>query len=331
MNDQIREQLLGYLLGALDDAERIDVEQQLAANPDWRDELESIALTLEPLAETYEEFDPPAGLAERTCSLIAARTTVTPAGKGLHPATRAETRGRNRWSMADAVVMAGICLAGAMLFFPAISQSRYAARLQACQNNLRELGLALIDYSEKAGQGYFPAVPVEGNRAVAGIYAPVLLDAGYLTDESKLICPSSALAPRMDVWELPSLDEIDQASGRTLILIQRSIGGSYGYNLGVVINGRHLAPRNFGRTYFALMADAPSLLLAGHRSTNHGGRGDNILYEDGHIRYVVEHRYEGDDPFVNRLGWMEAGIDADDAVVAPSFTPPFVTNVAYVK
>ena len=331
MNDRIRELLLGYLLGALDDAERIEVEQQLDANPEWCDELETIALTLEPLAESYEEFEPPAGLAERTCSLIAARTTVAPSGKGLHPATRAEVRGPNRWSIADVVVMAGICLAGAMLFFPAISQSRYAARLQACQNNLRELGFALIDYSEKAGRGYFPEVPTEGNRAVAGIYAPVLLDAGYLTDESKIICPSSTLARRTDHWELASLDEIDQASGRILVLIQRSIGGSYGYSLGYVDNGRHRAPRNLGRTHFALMADAPSIQLAGHRSLNHGGRGDNILYEDGHTRYVVESGSEGDDPFVNRLGWMEAGIDIDDAVVAPSFTPPFVTNVSYVR
>ncbi len=331
MNDRIREQLLGYLLDALEDAERIEVEQQLEANPELRDELETLARTLEPLAETYEEFEPPARLAERACSLVAACTSVTPAGKGLRPVTRAEVRGRNRWSIADVVVMAGICLAGAMLFFPAISQSRYAARLQACQNNLRELGFALVDFSEKAGQGHFPEVPIEGNRAVAGIYAPILLDAGYLTDESRIICPSSALAEREINWVVPSLVEIDQASGRALVLIQASIGGSYGYNLGVVVNGLHRAPRNLGRTHFAMMSDAPSVQLAGHRSTNHGGRGDNILYEDGHIRYVVEQSTEGDDPFVNRLGWMEAGLDINDSVVAPSFTPPFVSNVSYIR
>ncbi|HUG70084.1 MAG TPA: hypothetical protein VMM76_20205 [Pirellulaceae bacterium] len=331
MNDRIQEQLLGYLLDALDDAERTEIEQQLAANPELHDELESLALALEPLAETYEEFEPPARLAERTCSLIAACTSVTPAGKGLHPATRAECRGRNRWPVADVVVMAGICLAGAMLFFPAISQSRYAARLQACQNNLRELGIALVDFSEKAGRGHFPEVPTEGNRAVAGIYAPVLLDAGYLTDENIIICPSSTLAQREADWALPSLDEIDQASGRELVLIQQSIGGSYGYNLGVVVNGRHRAPRNLGRPQFAMMSDAPSSQIAGQRGTNHGGRGTNLLYEDGHIRYVVEPSAESDDPFVNRLGWREAGLDNDDSVVAPSGTPPFVTSVSYVK
>ena len=153
MNDRIREQLLGYLLDALDDAERIEVEQQLAQHPELLDELETLALTLEPLAETYDEFEPPARLVERACALVAACLPVTPSGKGLHPATRAEVRTRHRWSIADVVVMAGICLAGAMLFFPAISQSRYAARLQSCQNNLRELGFALVDFSQKQGRG----------------------------------------------------------------------------------------------------------------------------------------------------------------------------------
>jgi len=331
VNDRIREQLLGYLLDALDDAERSEVEQQLEVSPELRTELESLALTLEPLAEAYEEFEPPARLAERACFLVAACTSVTPTGNGLQPATRAEVRGRNRWSMADIVIMAGICLAGAMLFFPAISQSRYAARLQACQNNLRELGFALVDFSEKAGQGRFPEVPTKGNRAVAGIYAPVLIDAGYLTDESRLICPSSPLAQREVNWTMPTLEDIDRASGRTLVQFQQSIGGSYGYNLGIVENGRHRAPRNLGRTQFAIMSDAPSVELAGHRSVNHGGRGDNILYEDGHIRYVVDATTAGDDPFLNRLGWMEAGLDINDSVVAPSFTPPFVTSVSYVR
>ncbi len=331
MDDRIREQLLGYLLNALDETERVELDRQIAASPELQEELESIALTLEPLAETYEEFEPPAGLADRACSLVAATTSVTPAVSAMHPATHAEIRGRNRWSIADVVVMAGICLAGAMLFFPAISQSRYAARLQACQNNLRQLGFALVDFSEKAGNGYFPEVPTEGNRAVAGIYAPVLLDAGYLTEESSIVCPSSTLAEQPVLVKLPTLEEIDQATGRSLVIIQRSIGGSYGYSLGVMTNGHYRAPKNLGRSNFALMADAPSLQSAGYRSANHGGRGDNILYEDGHIRYVVESRIEGDDPFVNRLGWMEAGVDINDAVVAPSFTPPFVTNVSYVK
>ena len=69
MNDRIREQLLGYLLGALDDDGRIEVEQQLAVHSEWSDELESLALSLEPLAETYEEFEPPAGLAEPSAAI----------------------------------------------------------------------------------------------------------------------------------------------------------------------------------------------------------------------------------------------------------------------
>lgn len=47
MNDRIREQLLGYLLDALDDAERSEVEQQLEVSPELRTELESLATRFE--------------------------------------------------------------------------------------------------------------------------------------------------------------------------------------------------------------------------------------------------------------------------------------------
>ncbi len=334
MNDRIREQLLGYLLGALDEDEREEIERHLESDVEWQNELESLATMLEPLAESHEEFEPPACLAEQTCSLVAEQALITPAG-GVRPLVMRnyELGGRNRWSLADAVVFAGICVAATLLFFPAIAQSRYTARLQACQNNLRQLGIALVDFSEKAGRGYFPEVPAVGNRAIAGIYGPVLVEAGYLTDRRRVVCPSSRLAERVDQWELPTLVAIDQASGRELAQLQQLAGGSYGYSLGVVVDGRLRAPRNQGRTHFALMSDAPSIQLTDHRSANHGGCGQNLLFEDGHIRYVADLNSEvlGDHPFENRLGWMEAGIDVNDAVIAPSFSPPFATNVSYAK
>ncbi|MBP88582.1 MAG: hypothetical protein CMJ64_18015 [Planctomycetaceae bacterium] len=332
VNDRTRAQLLGYLLDALEDSERQEVERQLESNRDLRDELDSIATTLEPLAETYTEHDPPGGLAARTCTVVEDQLTV-PASAAFPTSMAGEIRPRSRWCMADVVVLAGICLAAAMLFFPAIAQSRYSARLAGCENNLRELGIALINYSEKAGRGYFPKVPIEGNQAFAGIYGPVLRDSGYLSDPQYVICPSSTIAAHLADFEMPTLIEIDGASGTALIMIHRTAGGSYAYNLGVVVDGQYRAARNQGRTHFALMADSPSRQLAGYRSSNHGGRGQNFLYEDGHVQYVVEcwSDTSQDHPFENRLGWTEAGVDANDAVVGPSFATPFVTNVSNIR
>ena len=66
-----------------------------------------------------------------------------------------------QWSFADMVVAAGIFFAATMLFLPAMSQSRFAARVTACQNHLRQVGVGMNNYSMYYNE-YFPDVPVEG-------------------------------------------------------------------------------------------------------------------------------------------------------------------------
>jgi hypothetical protein len=321
----MREQLLGYLLGALDGSEREEIEHRLAVDREWQSELESLQECLQPLEATRQEFEPPPGLAERTCAKVAEHVEARLVTPARLPVTSSPSPATARWSVADAIVAAGICLAAALLFFPAISNSRYVARLLACENNLREIGIALADYSDKAGAGYFPAVSSDGNRAFAGVYAPTLFDGGYLDRPEVTLCPAAVGAGRSEPYGIPTLMQVDMATGHELIALQETAGGSYGYNLGVVQNGRHVAPRNQGRTFFAIMSDAPTFDLRETLTANHGGRSYNMLFEDGHIRQVsrqpiVVHE---DDPFRNRLGAIEAGIDENDAVIGDSRTPPF--------
>ena len=70
MTDSVQEQLLGHLLGALDDSEQESVETQLQCDPQLRRELEKARRLLEPLDEAREAFTPPSGLAEHTCRLV---------------------------------------------------------------------------------------------------------------------------------------------------------------------------------------------------------------------------------------------------------------------
>lgn len=224
----MREQLLGYLLGALEAHEHAEVERQLQADPRLFDELESLAASLEALESSRQEFEPEAGLAERTCAFVSEQDyghLPTPSNGRWTRARLYEGQSRSQWSFADVVMMAGISLTAAMLFFPAISQSRYAARLTQCQNNLRELGLALVDFSHKAGCGYFPQVPADGNQSFAGIYAPLLIDAGYLTDECLVLCPNVPRSLRNDArWHIPTLQELNQATGPALAELQQVAG-----------------------------------------------------------------------------------------------------------
>jgi hypothetical protein len=197
----------------------------------------------------------------------------------------------------------------------------------ACQNNLREIGVALTQFSDSNPDRLFPSPATEGNRAFAGMYAVELQHAGLLDDPRFVICPDSPVVKNVGQVRIPRRGEIDSAVGDEILLLQRMAGGTYAYTLGFVCNGRHFAARNLSRGYFVLMADAPALEFG--RFAAHG-RGLNVLYEDCHVRFVNDIQNDShvlaDNPFCNRIGRMEAGTDIDDAVVAPSYHPPLLKN-----
>jgi hypothetical protein len=312
----MRDQLIGYLLDALEPAEHEMVEAQLRLDPHLKHELAVLARCLGPLAADRGYFEPPCGLAHRTCEFVAqqAQTTLPPAG-GYQ---------RSRWRLSDLVVAAGIFFAAVTLFFPAVNQSRFAARLAGCQNNLRQIGLALTSYSE-AHNGYFPTVASDGRLGVAGAYASQLIDHGFLDDSQAVVCPASSLAERTGGFRVPTLEQLRQAHGQELARLQKLIGGSYGYNLGYVSNGRYQSTKNLRRPTFALMADAPTSEPP-YVSLNHGGCGQNVLFEDQHVQYLTTCNAQGceDNIYLNDRGEMAPGVHVHDAVIGPSQARPLV-------
>lgn len=341
MSDPHPEQLLGYLLNALEGPERELLDQRLEKDPELRGRLAQVRRSLEPLAAARREFRPPRGLATRTCQFVAASSRqqaagsrqlaassqqrvsdgdLLPAARCPLPAAAAERSGRWRWQ--DVAVAATVLVGATMLIVPAIHSSRFNARVTACQDNLRELGLSLGRYSQ-ANRGYFPRVPAQGPLAVAGIYAPSLLSGGFLTDDRRVICPGSALAGRSG-FSVPSLAKLESASQDELARILPDLGGGYGYGMGYTEDGEYHDNRDLGRSGYALMADAPSTDRPGHQTDNHGGRGQNVLFEDMHVRFLTTPRPAdlGDDVFVNERGVVAAGTHRDDAVIAPSTSTP---------
>ncbi len=320
----MREDLLGYLLGALDDTDRRRIQAALRRDPQLRRELERLR---EELAATRapEAFEPPEGLLEQTCDLVEGcdqqRRSLRSANRGAGQLTWQ----RRTWSFADGVVAAALVVVAAMLFFPAIANSRFRSDVHRCQRNLQRLHVALCEFSQTNG-GVYPRIPLSGNRAAAGIYGPVLVDEGYLLDSRTLICPSSALCEHLSDWRVPTQQELDQASGLDLGRLQRAMGGSYGYTLGHTQGDRYFPPRNEGRAYYALMSDAPSLHLLGRLSSNHCDRGQNVLFDDGHIVFVIDQVCVAprDALFVNRYGFVEAGVDKHDSVIGGSNSPPIL-------
>jgi hypothetical protein len=224
------------------------------------------------------------------------------------------------WRAADLVVAIGVCVAIVAMIFPLVHASRTRAQITACANKLREIGLALTGYSERHN-GLFPEVSETGNLSTAGVYAPTLVDSGFLEDSRIVICPGSKLADG-PTFRIPTLEEVRKATPERIRELRPIMGGSYGYALGYRDNGKYKPTRNRYRNAFALAADVPADDLTS--SPNHGRCGQNVLLEDGHVVYLSTRRLEGsgDDIFENDLGQVAAGCHANDSVVARSEASP---------
>jgi hypothetical protein len=336
MVDHAREDLLGYLLGALEESERESVEDRLEKSPELQKELARVQESLGPLWLLEGEDEPPPELAERTCELIAshpapgASSDPAAAGKPVPtPSPRVQPMAEEavgggghfaRW--VDVAVAAGIVAALFLLAFPAIHNSRFLARRFTCADHLRQIGLAMRQYSE-THDGYYPPVYDEGRYAGAGIYAPILASYQLVDGSHWFVCPGSPLADDPD-FRVPSLDELLGASFEELARLRAKMGGSYAFNLGFQENGHYQTPRNLDRPLYGVLADVPSETEHGRQSLNHGGRGQNVLHDDGSVGFYQSSRPHdrADDFFSNDLGQVAPGNHRNDAVLAPSDVLP---------
>ena len=327
MSHPTREDLLGYLLGALDRAENERVAQELSQNPQLSAELGRLQKCLDRvgLAEQPTYFEPPANLALRTCQSVAAYQSpqVELARSGLAPAAAGGMVYRSGYSFADFVAMAAVVVAAAALFFPALSSSRFQANVGVCQNRLRQLGSALQEYSSRQPDRSYPRVEMAGNRSVAGVVAPILVDAGMVNDPRAFLCPTSGLGQNSSEWHIPTIDELDAAQGEDLIDFQRTMGGTFAHNFGHWFDGKLCAPIDERRANYAVASDLPSDETSCRRTIHHDRRGQNVLFQDGRVTFVPGSCAAlPDDPFHNLEGEVAAGLNSNDAVLGESSARP---------
>lgn len=320
----MREHLLGYLIGALDPSEAEQVERLLEEDPQLEHDLNLVRANLEPLALDSGHCDPPDGLARRTCQFVASRRV------GL---CTDESCGRAaRWGFQDMLIAAGILTAASMLFFPALNQSRFLAQRRVCQDNLQRIGTALVQYS-MVHKNYFPYIPDHGHLASTGLYAPALFHSGFLTDKQRFLCPSCGKLQNSD-FTIPTYRELIAASSEKLQRLRHMMGGSYCFTFGYLSGGRYVGTKNLGRQQFALLSDSPCTMKADfdHNSANHRSRGQNVLFEDGHVDFLTStrcNRENGcDDIFANENGVLGPGLNRDDSVIAPAWIEPVVGAAA---
>jgi prepilin-type processing-associated H-X9-DG protein len=256
-----------------------------------------------------------------------------PVASCLTVAVETSNNGR-RWmdSAALTVSMTVLCC----LTIPAIVRARFESRRAQCADNLRQTGQSLLEYAIRRPDRRYPFVASSGPEAFSGVFVIRLNDAGLLPAGRLLPCASLYGVDRPSIASnvvLPTLEELCSAENSQRECIKKTVGGDYAYNLGVFEDGVLVAPRNTGNSHFAIMTDAPFLVDNTDRIIAHDGRGINILYDDGHVRFVTSQWIlsgeAGDDPFRNMRGAREAGVSRLDASLAPSQFPPISLTISH--
>lgn len=326
----MREDLLGYLLGALEPEEVLRVEALLESDPSAREELQRIKAALRPLEETQTDFEPPADLIDRTLDFIDEHKPQPAGTPSLAPAsplseTDLSQRGASarRWRIPDALVATISMIALGGLVFPAILEGRFEARRTQCQSNLQELGTSLTQFAISDPQQRLPKIDLRGPLAFAGFFSVELKEHDLLDRENAIWCPSQT--PPTTLVSVPAKLQLQEASDLQLVRLQEIAGGQLAYTLGVMEDQTYRAPKYESRSTFAILGDAPIRSEDGLQLA-HDGRGFNLLYEDGRVRFVSSTAalQTQDQPYVNLENRVEAGLNINDAALGESGRAPFV-------
>ncbi|MEN6450707.1 MAG: hypothetical protein ABFC96_09465 [Thermoguttaceae bacterium] len=296
----MNQQLIGHLLGALDDDEQQWLEARLEHDEERRRALVAWRRRLAPLDALRPDFEPPAGLAERTCRLVAAfgpppaRTpspvmamSPAPVSSGYVP----------QFGWADVTAIGAVLMLALFLLLPAINGSRFYARVASCQDGMRQFGLALADHGSRQ-RAILPRLAAHGQLTEAGMLAAVQLREQFGPNAGAGLCADCWLAsqggePNASFFR-PSrgvafpgparLTPADvTASPRPLSRPTDDLVGDWA---GTWRDGTQRGIGHEPPIAEALLADAPSAMLPDQSVEYHGGLGRNLFYADGHVAFV---------------------------------------------
>jgi prepilin-type processing-associated H-X9-DG protein len=283
--------LIGYLLNALDADERRRTEEYLRDNADARRKLELLRASLAPLAADRTQPEPPAGLVERTMARISG-VLVRPRIR-IPVAVGEPAYAPSRWRRVDALVACCILVVLGGLGTSGLARLHQSREQTRCRDNLRQLHSGLMGYAQLRN-GAFPFIPDRPPRNYAAAYQDMLVDAGQISPVAAINCPAVPTDTR---------------------------GPSYAYTLGYRdsaggLHGLRLVPSDGEGDLMPILADQPQALVH--------GRVFNVLFVGGHVLASTNRNIGagGDDIYLSDDQKVEAGRHSRDSVLAPGNAAP---------
>lgn len=344
----MQDDLIGYLLGAIEPDESSRVKQALHAEaglespiavtsggekPARRlsEQLTLLQSAFTPLEPDRPALPAPAGLADRTLAFVRTQAALSTAiqtaveepppapafSPDLSPAMSPPAR-----SVLDRVILAATALAAAVLLAPLLLDSIEDSRTRRVEQKLGVLSGVLHGYADSHRE--YPTPPASGPLSRAGLYAPTLVAEHRLkADDGTLLVPGSTLS-QSGTFRIPSMEELEEAVGADrLEMLVRQMGGDFGYTLSHRNADGVLQPiRDTRRGDHPIMADAPA--DHGLHALNHPSGLHHILFEDGRVQRVFDPTFAADRDHLyrNHQGALAAGVDADDAAIGGSHHQP---------
>ena len=318
------DQLVDYVLNQLTPTERAELEQHLVTHPEDAGKINRLRSALQPLAADRNAYAPPAGLVVAAI----ARTAQHIVTERLQPIEKVRDKPTIRrvvtsgdwlipnWRRIDVAVAAGIAFIAVGLVFGAIGKIRHTSQVYACQDQLRQLHVALTGYTD-THNGRYPEVGTS-SVPVAGAFVTELARAGQYESARPLLCPAS---------ESDETKPMPFATNSTDALMKVGYSYSLGYRTanGNITGLRRTESITGVTDGVPVAADLPSLRSAptGGLYSPHGN-GQNVLFAGGSVRYstISAVGINRDEIYQNDNGVVRAGLHINDTALGrPSDYP----------